>query len=128
MNKKSDAIHILIVDDDQHLCEALTEEFTYHGYKTDSVHNADDAIDFLRKTLPDVILLDLKMPGKNGFDVLREMNENKHNVHIIVLTAYADVRSAIEAAKLGASDFISKPYNFDELLQAVEKLINTRTK
>jgi len=126
MNKKNDKIHILIVDDDQHLCEALSEEFTYHGYLTNSVHNADDAIDFLKHTHPDVILLDLKMPGKNGFDVLRELNTGKHNIHIIVLTAYADVRSAIEAAKLGASDFISKPYNFDELLQAVEKLINIR--
>lgn len=126
MKKRSDGCHLLIVDDDLHLCEALTEEFSYHGYRTDMVHSADAALAFLKNTHPDVILLDLKMPGKNGFDVLRELSEQKHSILIIVLTAYADVRAAIEAAKLGASDFISKPYNFDELLQAIEKLINVR--
>jgi DNA-binding response OmpR family regulator len=64
------------------------------------------------------------MPGKDGFQVLREIeNGQNSNPKVIVLTAYADVKSAIDAAKLGAKDFISKPYDFDELLITIRKVL-----
>ncbi|GMU86572.1 MAG: hypothetical protein AMXMBFR48_18140 [Ignavibacteriales bacterium] len=118
---------ILIIDDDVQLCAALSEEFFHRGFQTAAVHNADDAIEQVGIFYPDIIFLDLKMPGKGGFDVLRALNSKNNLIPIIVLTAYADVRSAIEAAKLGASDFISKPYNFEELMTAVNRLTGTKT-
>ena len=67
------------------------------------------------------------MPGQDGFDVLKQFNERRIKSKIIVLTAYADVKSAIDSAKLGASDFISKPYDFDELLITIRKVLQRDT-
>jgi len=118
---------ILIVDDDINLCKVLKEELSEVGYDAEYVNSGDSAFDFLAKSHADLILLDLKMPGKNGFDVLRELKEKKIDVKVIVLTAYADVKSAIDSAKLGATDFISKPYDFDELLITIRKVLQRDT-
>ncbi len=114
---------ILIVDDDINLCTVLREELEEVGYEADFVNNGFAAFDYLGKKRADLILLDLKMPGKDGFEVLQELEQNKIKVKVIVLTAYADVKSAIDSAKLGASDFISKPYDFDELLITIRKVL-----
>ena len=114
---------ILIIDDDLNLCTALKEELVEVGYDVDFVNNGDDAFIYIEQHNVDLFLLDLKMPGKDGFDVLRELKEKKINVKVIVLTAYADVKGAIESARMGASDFINKPYDFDELLITIRKVL-----
>ncbi len=114
---------ILIVDDDINLCAALEEELTEVGYNANYMNSGDAALNYLLQNSADLILLDLKMPGKNGFDVLRELKEKNITTKVIVLTAYADVKSAIDSAKLGATDFISKPYDFDELLITIRKVL-----
>jgi len=114
---------ILIVDDDVNLCHALSEELTEVGYRAHWVTNGDDAIDYVLNKPVDIMLLDLKMPVKDGFEVLKEIEKYKLNLKIIVLTAYADVRSAVAAAKLGATDFINKPYDFDELLITIHRVL-----
>jgi DNA-binding NtrC family response regulator len=116
---------ILIVDDDIILCKILSEELSTVGYETTFVHNGDDAFNILKDYPADLLLLDLKMPGKDGFQVLKELRENGIKSKVIVLTAYADVKSAIEATKLGASDFISKPYDFDELIITIRKVLQS---
>ncbi|MHB1686327.1 MAG: response regulator [Ignavibacteriaceae bacterium] len=114
---------ILIVDDDVNLCNALKDELTEVGYDAAYVDNGDAVFQFLKSNTADLILLDLKMPGKDGFQVLRELQEKRIKIKIIVLTAYADVKSAIDSAKMGANDFISKPYDFDELLITIRKVL-----
>jgi DNA-binding response OmpR family regulator len=116
---------ILIVDDDVNLCTVLKEELGAIGYETDFLTGGEQVLDYVKGTPTDLVLLDLKMPGKDGFDVLRDLEQHKPNSNpkIIVLTAYADVKSAIESAKMGASDFISKPYDFDELLITIRKVL-----
>lgn len=114
---------ILIVDDDQKLCVALQEELSEVGYDVNYVVNGSEVFPHLSKNSVDLMLLDLKMPGKDGFEVLQDLNKKKVKVKVIVLTAYADVKSAIDSAKLGASDFISKPYDFDELLITIRKVL-----
>ncbi len=115
---------ILIVDDDVKLCDVLSEELSEIGYLTDKVYNADDALKILLSGKPiDLILLDLKMPGKDGFYVLQVLKKMNINIKVIVLTAYADVKSAIDSAKMGANDFISKPYDLDELLITIRKVL-----
>lgn len=114
---------ILIVDDDLNLCTALKEELIEVGYDTHYVTNGFDAIKHLQKSEVDLVLLDLKMPDMDGFDVLRVMEEKDIKSKVIVLTAYADVKSAIDSAKMGASDFISKPYDFDELLITIRRVL-----
>ncbi len=115
---------ILIVDDDVKLCDVLSEELSEIGYMTNKVYNAEDALKLLLSGTPiDLILLDLKMPGKDGFYVLQMLKKMNLNVKVIVLTAYADVKSAIDSAKMGANDFISKPYDLDELLITIRKVL-----
>lgn len=114
---------ILIVDDDVNLCEALSDELKEVGYNIASVNDALSALKFLENEQVDLVLLDLKMPEKDGFYVLTKLKEKGINVKVIVLTAYADVKSAIDSAKLGASDFVSKPYDLDELIITIRKVL-----
>ena len=114
---------ILIVDDDINLCNALSDELKEVGYETNFVNDGDQALKHLVENNVDLVLLDLKMPGKDGFEVLKEMEKQNITSKVIVLTAYADVKSAIDSAKMGASDFISKPYDLDELLITIRKVL-----
>jgi len=114
---------ILIVDDDVNLCTVLSEELTEVGYETYFLTNGNGVLDYVKNNQVDVILLDLKMPGKDGLDVLQELMILNIDVRVIVLTAYGDVQRAIDSAKLGAYDFISKPYDFDELLITIRKVV-----
>ncbi len=118
-------ITILIVDDDEALGNALHEELSEVGYTVFYVSSAEEAIQFISQNTIDLLLLDLKMPGKDGFFVLNYIKETGCRFKVIVLTAYADVKSAIHAAKLGADDFISKPYDFEELLITIRKVSST---
>ncbi len=114
---------ILIVDDDINLCKALKDELVEAGYETDYVNSGDDALDYLSRKAADLILLDLKMPKKDGFEVLKELQQKETASKIIVLTAYTDVKSAIDSARMGANDFISKPYDIDELLLTIKNVL-----
>ncbi len=114
---------ILIVDDDLNLCLALKDELIEVGYDVNFVNDGDQALNYLESSTPDLILLDLKMPNKDGFEVLKELNQKNIKIKVIVLTAYADVKSAIDSAKMGANDFIAKPYDFDELLITIRKVL-----
>lgn len=118
---------ILIVDDDINLCNFLSDELNEAGYKTRFLTGGENVAEFLKENKIDLILLDLNMPGKNGFNVQREINIHPGiKPKIIVLTAYSDVKSAIESARLGASDFLCKPYNFSELLSSIRKVIQKK--
>ena len=117
---------ILIVDDDINLCTVLSEELKAVGYETSYLTDGEEVAKVLQNQNVDLLLLDLKMPGTDGFQLLQKINLHR-NSHpkIIVLTAYADVKSAIESARLGATDFISKPYDFDELLITIRKVLQS---
>jgi len=114
---------ILIVDDDLNVCTTLREELSEVGYETDFLLSGTEVYDYLTTNSVDLILLDLVLPEKDGYEILKEISENKFDVKVVVLTAYADVKSAIDSARLGASDFISKPYDFDELLITIRKVL-----
>jgi len=117
---------ILIVDDDVTLGTVLKDELSEIGFTVHYRDGADSALDFiLNGSDIDLVLLDLKMPEKDGFHVLQKMKENNISVKVIVLTAFADVKSAIDSARLGAADFISKPYDLDELIITIRKVLQT---
>ena len=115
---------VLIVDDDINLCKFLSEELNDAGYKTFCLTNSENVSKFLKDKEPDLILLDLNMPGKDGFQIQQEINTYSGiKPKVIILTAHSDVKSAIESARLGASDFICKPYDFGRLLASIRKII-----
>lgn len=116
---------ILIVDDDVNLCSFLSEELNVAGYETSYLSNSENVLDFLKEKVTDLVLLDLNMPGKNGFQIQQEINNYPGiKPKVIILTAHSDVKSAIESARLGASDFICKPYDFGRLLASIRKIVN----
>lgn len=115
---------VLIIDDDLNLCIVLSEELQEHNFNSHYVNSADEAFDYLAIHHVDLILLDLKMPVKDGLYVLEKLKEKKIESKVIVLTAYADIESAIKTAYLGAVDFLSKPYDIDDLLFAMRKALN----
>ncbi len=112
---------ILIVDDDETLCYLLKEELVNEGYTADIVYDGKYAIEKLKKKNYDIILLDLEMREVSGEEVLKYVQENYPYVQVIILTAKSEMRTAIECIKMGAYDFITKPYEFGQLVVLIER-------
>ncbi len=118
--------NILIVDDEQVVRDSLTHWFEEDNYKVLSAENAEAALKIFEKHKFDLILLDMKMPGMSGLDLLVKIKENDPDVIVILITAFASVTSAIKALKDGAYDYITKPIDPDELSHIVEKALNQK--
>lgn len=108
---------ILIVDDNEQNCELMRDIVSTWGHEVQKVFQGMEAIEFALRYQPDVILLDVMLPGMNGFEVCRELKRNPRtdNIYIIMLTALNDVEDRIRGFKVGADSFISKPANHNEL-------------
>jgi len=118
---------ILVVDDEPSVCFLLKEELSQQ--KKFDVFTANDgvaAMNALQQRPIDVVLLDVKMPRVGGMEVLKFITEHHPTTQVIMLSNYADVKTAIEATKLGAYDFVGKPYNRDELLATVNRAVQHR--
>lgn len=110
---------ILIADDDINLCNALTESLREFGYDVSYVNDGQKAIDYLKANQVNILLLDLKMPIKNGFEVLLELNKKENRTKVIMMTAYVDSIKALELPGIGPINLINKPFEFDSLLRAI---------
>jgi len=117
-------IRILIADDDETLCYLLKEELLNEGFYADIVNDGKYAIDSLNKSNYDILLLDLEMKNINGENVLAFIKDNSIDVQVIVITGKTGTRTAIECLRIGAFDFLSKPYDFDELLVTINRAID----
>lgn len=114
---------ILIADDDETLCYLLKEELVSEHFDVDIVYDGKYAIQKLKQNNYDVLLLDLEMQFVSGAEVLSFVKDNKPRLQVIVLTAQSDMRTAIECIKLGAYDFINKPYDFQQLLLTINRAL-----
>lgn len=114
---------ILITDDDQTLCYLLKEELVNEGYSVDITFDGKYAIENLKKKTYDLLLLDLEMTDVQGEEVLKYTQEHHPNLQVIVLTAKTEIRTAIQCIKDGAYDFITKPYEFGQLLIIIERAL-----
>ncbi|MCL6494195.1 MAG: sigma-54 dependent transcriptional regulator [Ignavibacterium sp.] len=114
---------ILVVDDEEIVRQSLLAWFKEDGYEVDTAENADAALRFFEKGKYSLILLDIKMPGMSGMDLLVKLKEYDPDAIIILITAYASVSSAVKALKSGAYDYITKPIDPDELSHIVEKAL-----
>jgi DNA-binding NtrC family response regulator len=118
---------ILIADDDKNLRLVLKNELADAGFDISEASNGKKAIDMLKKDEYDVLILDLNMPGLNGIEVLKKIKEIDIPTETIILTAHATVSTAVEAMKLGAYDFITKPFQMDELIAIIEKAFEKKS-
>jgi two-component system, response regulator, stage 0 sporulation protein F len=110
---------ILVVDDEAPIREVLTEYFATEGYAVEAATSGVEALTAIRGHRADLVLLDVRMPGLDGVQVLRRIRELDNNVPVIMVTANEDVGLAKETLKLGAFDYIAKPFDFEYLDRAV---------
>ncbi len=115
---------ILVVDDEDALRTVLSGELVSEGYDVRTASDGDDAITNLQKESFDLVLLDIKMPRMNGFEVLKFVKEKFPRTKVVMLTGFADLKNAIESKKLGAEDFVSKPYDLVDLLTTIERVLS----
>jgi len=117
---KPDAF-VLVVDDEQDIRDASERILSRIGYQVQKASRGDEALDILNKNSIDIVLLDLKMPGMDGMEVLAKIRKRSTEIQVIVITGYATVETAIEAMKQGAYDFIPKPFEPDQLRIVVNR-------
>lgn len=115
---------ILVVDDEDALRTVLSSELMNEGYDVRSASDGDEAITEIQKSPFDLVLLDIKMPRMNGFEVLKFIKESHPKTKVVMLTGFADLKNAIESKKLGADDFVSKPYDLVDLLTTIERVLS----
>ncbi len=117
---------ILVCDDDETLCYLLKEQLLEEGYSVDTVYDGQYAIEAIKRKNYDILLLDLNMKEVSGEEVLKFVSEYNASMQVIILSAQSEIRKAIECIKLGAYDFITKPYNFDELLITINRSVERK--
>ena len=117
---------ILIVDDEQVVCDLLQDELSDRGYLCTTALNGDEALKNLAKQEFDVILLDIRLPGMSGMEVLREIWLNHIKTATIMITAVNDVDTAVEAMKLGALDYIVKPFELDRVDASIRNALEAK--
>ena len=114
-------IKLLLVDDEKDFIESLAERLQLRDFDVKTALNGDDAIKLVNKNEFDVIILDVKMPGKSGIETLKEIKNINQLSQVIMLTGHATVESAIQGMKLGAYDYIMKPTDAEELIKLINK-------
>ena len=120
--------NVLVVDDEVEFASTLAERLQLRGYNAKAVYCAEDTFAAVKEDPPDVILLDLKMPGMSGIEILMTVRTFAPHIYVILLTGHMDVEKEIEGIHLGNFDYIMKPVDIKELLAKIEKTRNIHSK
>ena len=119
-------INILIIDDERVICEGCKMALSDKGHSVDIFMTGRAGLEAMLKGTHDLTLLDMKLPDMDGMDILRTVRKEKPGMYIIVMTGYSSVQNAVEAMKLGAFDYLAKPFSDDELVLAVERALGKK--
>ena len=120
-------IRVLIVEDEKLIRWSLRQKLSARGYQVTDVENGKAAFEAINAGVYDLILLDYKLPDTTGLDILRKVRETDGDVVVIMMTAYSSIESAVDAIKLGAYDYITKPFDMDHVLRTADKALETTT-
>jgi DNA-binding NtrC family response regulator len=118
---KKGPLHLLLVDDDSDLRGDMAGFFERHEHYVEQCNDGEQALNLVERKAFDIIVLDLRMPGCSGLDVLKELRARHTECEVVVLSGEATVESAVEAMKLGAREFVTKPISLKELDRVVRK-------
>lgn len=110
---------LLLVDDDPTLCRVLAKALEHRGFVVTIAHHVDAAARAARDVVPDYAVLDLKLPGPSGLSLIAELKSLNAGMRILVLTGYASISTSVEAIKLGATHYLAKPADADEIVAAL---------
>ncbi len=122
MPRSEDMSRALIVDDDEVFRNRLCRAFVQRNWEATPAANGEEAVDLAREVRPDLALVDLRMPGMDGLDVVERLRVADSSMTIIVLTGYGSIPTAISAIKRGADYYLTKPADADQILAAYERL------
>jgi len=119
---------ILIVDDEKDLCTILSDSLSRDRYRVVTAFNGKMGLQLVKKEKPDLILLDIKMPGMDGIEVLRKIKKMKKEIVVIMFTAYGTIETARKAMKLGSYDYVTKPVDLFLLKSLVKEVLGKASK
>ena len=122
-----DNMRVLVVEDDLDLIDLLEEGLTMYGYAVDKAYDGEEAIDMAYVESYDVIVLDINLPKKDGFEVLEEVRKNDQEVNIIMLTARSDMDDRVKGLDYGANDYMVKPFDLKELDARMRALLRRKS-
>jgi DNA-binding NtrC family response regulator len=122
-----DQLRVLLVDDERDFLETMIKRLRKRNLEVAGVNSGEEALRMLRETPMDVVVLDVRMPGMDGIQVLREIKTINPLVQVIMLTGHANVEVAVEGMELGAFDYLMKPANLDELLYKIQDACKAKT-
>jgi len=118
--------NLLIVDDDLYVRTIITRKMEACGYNCTAVKDGNEALDTIKNQPFDLVLLDIKMPGPSGIDILPKIIAGHPNVGVVMITAIDDTNTVVEAMQLGACDYITKPFCLEELNLKITQAIEHR--
>lgn len=116
-------LKILVIDDEQVICSGCRMILSELGHTIDTCNTCKEGLDAIRKLDYHLVLLDIKLPDSDGMEILKIVRVEKLGIHIIVMTGYATIRSVVSAMRLGAFDYLPKPFTDEELIASVEKVM-----
>jgi DNA-binding NtrC family response regulator len=114
-------IKLLLVDDEEDFIQTLAERLTLRNLKSDVALDGKQALEAIKEEVPDVVVLDLKMPGMGGMEVLRLLKQKYPGVQVIIQTGHGTEIDRAEAQELGAFDFLNKPVTFEDLVRSIKE-------
>ncbi len=117
---------ILAIDDERNIRRLIQNELSLEGFQVMTAANGEAGLERFAAGGIDVVLLDIKLPGMSGIQTLRAIKKTAHDAEVIMITGYGDIHSAVESMKLGARDYITKPFKLDELLAMIRQIIRER--
>jgi DNA-binding NtrC family response regulator len=118
---------ILIVDDDENMCSAFRQFLEAEGHTPIIASSAADAVNSVSEKHPDLVFMDIRMPGVDGLEALKQIRALAPNIYVVVMTAYSTSQTSIEAVRLGAFDYLHKPLDLDDVRHVIEKALAAQT-
>ena len=115
-------LRIRIADDEELIRKSLVKLLTAEGYEVDAVGSAAEVLESVRNDPPQILILDLRLPDGSGLELLPRLKSIEPDLKVVVITAFGDLPTAVQAMRQGATDFIKKPYEMHEMVLAIERL------
>ena len=119
-------MHILIIEDEEQLCRSMAEGLRMDGYETDTCFDGEEGLELCMTENYDLILLDLNLPGIDGLEILRQFRTFNTNTPVLILSARVQIQDKVEGLDLGANDYLTKPFHFEELEARIRSLTECR--
>lgn len=116
-------MRVLVVEDEKYMNRIISKKLKVEGYSVDSCYDGEEALSYIKSTSYDIIIMDIMMPQKNGYEVLKEIRHEGNSVPVLFLTAKDALEDRVKGLDLGADDYLVKPFHFEELMARIRVMI-----